>query len=246
MDELLAECRRQSVMPRHRFELAAYAILGKGNTKKAMNRLLKMRKIEAENKVDSIDTATAGQVSEKGSPGCFLCSGRDGLGRPSWFLDYAAFKPSGFHNEYEWNCLIKTSLDTFDALTTTIKEIREGCVMLAACKGMGWQNFSFEMEKRFSAIYQDGYPIRIKAIYLTDPPVIISAIIKLCRVFMKKKMADRLVTCSAADMAAGKVGNFLPDQLPPAMGGSWTESVDAWVERGLKRRAESIAELGPI
>mmetsp|Transcript_21524 Transcript_21524/g.43810 ORF Transcript_21524/g.43810 Transcript_21524/m.43810 type:complete len:261 (+) Transcript_21524:89-871(+) len=246
MSHLLDECRKKDVMPRNRFELAAYAIVCKGDTKKAIARLTKVRKVEADIERNSIDTATASRIVDLICPASNLAAGRDDLGRPMMYTDFAAANPYGFETEYQRDCLLKVTMDFFACLTSTIKEIREGAVMVASGRGMGWKNFSFELHRRNSAITEDGFPIKLKGFIILNPPMIISAMIALSRQFVKKKIRDRIVICSAQDVQSKRVANISLEQLPPHAGGSYTECKDTWVARSLARRAESIKELGPI
>ena len=46
----------------------------------------------------------------------------------------------------------------------------------------------FEGQKRFAGLYQDGYPLKLKAMVMVDAPWIMTAILKICRLFLKKKV----------------------------------------------------------
>jgi hypothetical protein len=105
-----------------RFELAQYAIVTKGNVKKAMSRLKKLRKIEAEYGTETMDLATASAEVERACPGSFYAAGRDSLGRPMFVMRYADFNPKGFETPHHWNCLVRCKLAySLDALATTVK-----------------------------------------------------------------------------------------------------------------------------
>lgn len=86
--------------------------------------------------------------------------------------------------------------------------------------------------------------MKLKKLYIVDPPLIFRAILRVFSVFMKQKIIDRLRTVTADEMAAGDV---LPlEQVPAALGGTLAEDFFATRARRLERQDAAIAELGAL
>ncbi|EKX36432.1 hypothetical protein GUITHDRAFT_117430 [Guillardia theta CCMP2712] len=185
--ELKLLCETHHMEVSSDYEIACYALVCKGSTVKALSRMAKMKKLEREHNLSSIDSVTAYQTLAKLCPGMFAACGRDKQGNADADLQFSSTSQNAFHRPFQEaekrpgrylppllppfthsppssrQCTLKVLLDAFDASTASIHDVREGTSWLCNCNGMGWSNFSFEMEKKISMLYQDGYPIKIKA-----------------------------------------------------------------------------------
>mmetsp|Transcript_6737 Transcript_6737/g.17243 ORF Transcript_6737/g.17243 Transcript_6737/m.17243 type:complete len:261 (-) Transcript_6737:51-833(-) len=243
VSSLLEACKTENVHVKNKYEAACYAIVSKGNTKKAIARLKKIRGIESVEALDQVDIKDAWEFLDTKMPGCMQAAGVDNQGRVAIFMDYSAFLPGAIKSPTEWKFVLKAFFNLFDCVAATIEDVRQGCCFVAFCKGMGFNNFSLEMEKKFSEVYQDGYPLKFKQITMVDPPSIISAMINLCKVFLSKKLMDRL-QCLPSSSLPGLVSD---DKLPVCYGGSYKQPLSDWLsQRGAARKASegSFASLG--
>lgn len=49
-----------------------------------------------------------------------------------------------------------------------LDDVRAGCCMVQQAKGMSMKQMDIELEKKFSAIYQDSYPVRFHQMVLVE------------------------------------------------------------------------------
>uniref|UniRef100_A0A6U4Y0N7 CRAL-TRIO domain-containing protein n=2 Tax=Hemiselmis andersenii TaxID=464988 RepID=A0A6U4Y0N7_HEMAN len=242
VSELLEACKAENVHVKGKFEAACYVIVSKGDIKKAMTRLKKIRRIESEEGLDQVDVQESWDFLDKQQPGCMQAVGLDDEGRVTMYMDYAAFHPGNIKTPQDWKYMMKAFFNLFDCMTATIEDVRKGTSFVAQCKGMGFSNFSLEIEKRFSHVYQDGYPMKFKLIMMVDPPTIINAIINLCKVFLSKKLMDRMKCVTSADVSK----HISEDKLPVSYGGTNKETVREWVARRAAVRKASEGSFASL
>jgi hypothetical protein len=108
-------------------------------------------------------------------------------------------KPKSLNGE-EQQLLIWEYMLSLESMNTDFDEIRAGCVMLMRCEGFGWKNFDLELEKRMAPLYQDAYPCTIRSLPIVNPSTFISVCLKLCRLFLKKELAERIVLCTTEQL----------------------------------------------
>lgn len=66
------------------------------------------------------------------------------------------------------------------------------------------------MEEKAAMLYQDCYPIKIKSIILVDAPWIVNTMVKLARIFLKKKLSDRIMNVNQKNLIkTDSFGNIL-------------------------------------
>jgi len=68
-----------------------------------------------------------------------------------------------------------------------IDYLRSGVYFIQDLDGYSWKNFDLEHNKKMGNIWTNVFPIRIKKIFIVNPPSIVNAVIRLSRVFLKKK-----------------------------------------------------------
>mmetsp|Transcript_48875 Transcript_48875/g.122137 ORF Transcript_48875/g.122137 Transcript_48875/m.122137 type:complete len:199 (-) Transcript_48875:462-1058(-) len=181
VSELWEACKAENLQPKGKYELACYAIVSKGNTQKGIARMKKIRQLQKEEGLEQVDVEEAWDWMDKTLPGCCQAGGVDAEGRTTLFMDYAAFHPGNIKTPRDWALMMVAFFDLFDCMSATLDDVRKGCGFVAQCQGMGFSNFSLEMEKRFAQVYQDGYPMKFKLIMMINPPTIINAIISICK-----------------------------------------------------------------
>lgn len=159
------------------FEYMQHAIVAKDKVDKALKRIRGMEKFREQYKVEG-----EGSVEEAlrlfkefntRLPNFMLGLGMDHKGQGIQFAEYKTFHPKMLKTEDDWRLIMVLFFYLFNATQADLSAVRNGMRFAADCKGMGWKNFSLEIEKRFADFYQDAYPIRMKESAMLDAPVIV-------------------------------------------------------------------------
>jgi len=69
---------------------------------------------------------------------------------------------------------------------------RNGMTFFVEMDGYGWKNFDYEWQTKFDHIIRDKVPARVKKTLILHPPLIYYALFKICSVFMKAKVLQRI------------------------------------------------------
>merc|ERR1719461_2391889 len=80
-------------------------------------------------------------------------------------------------------------------LNADLNCVRKGMIQVGSLKGAGWKNFSMAIEKKAAPLYQEAIPIKFRKMYMAETPFVFRMIINLCKVFMKKKLMQKLHMC---------------------------------------------------
>jgi len=120
-----------------------------------------------------------------------------------------------------------------------IDSLRGGITIIEDLSGFGWKHFDIDFQKQMSSIWMDVFPLRIKRFLVLNPPIILGAITKICKTFMKGKMLDRIEVIDKMKDLRQWVAE---DQLPTQFGGSlqydnvaWVKDLRAWAEKHEER-----------
>ena len=92
----------------------------------------------------------------------------------------------------------------------------------------GWKNFDSEFEKKFAGLYQNCYPLKIKYMLLINPPWYLSTMMAIVKLFIKKKLADK-IKCVWTKKAKGKkllYNHVERHQIPPGLGGTLSTTME--------------------
>jgi len=113
-----------------------------------------------------------------------------------------------------------------------IDSLRGGITFIEDLSGFGWKHFDIDFQKQMSSIWTDVFPVRLRRVLVLNPPVIFSAIMKICKTFMKGKLLDRF---EVVDKVKDLRQWIAEDQLSTAFGGSvqydyanWIKELKAW------------------
>eukprot|EP00041_Stephanoeca_diplocostata_P003061 m.31643 g.31643 ORF g.31643 m.31643 type:complete len:207 (-) comp14010_c0_seq2:676-1296(-) len=129
-----------------------------------------------------------------------------------------------------------------EGLTADLDDVRAGCCMVQQAKGMSMKQMDVDLEKKFSAIYQDSYPVRFHQMVLVEGGLVIRWCMKLMKLFIKKKLAQRIVLCSSKDDLYTTYG-YRREHLPSVFGGTYEGSVEDFVRASLERRKVSVEKV---
>lgn len=167
------------------FETVQFSIVSKQDHEKAMKRVRRLQELRKRYNIGS----TLGDVEAsvffvmQSSPGLFLSVGTDREGRAVATFNGTMYKArDSVKNVESRHHLMGFFVHLLEAMSSDVDAVRNGIVFVGMCEGLGWENFSFEAEKRVSEIYQDSFPVRMKAMYLLDPPFIMDAMMNIVKV----------------------------------------------------------------
>jgi hypothetical protein len=90
---------------------------------------------------------------------------------------------------------------------------RVGVIMIGDLEGMGWRHYNHTAEQVAAQVYQDTFPMRWGMMVLMNPPFIIKAILGLMRVFLKKKIMNRIRILSKESLTDFIDRKFIPREF---------------------------------
>lgn len=188
-------CAKHDLKLRNDFEAVRLVVACEGNQDKMLKRIKHMREFEVENKFDEISPEEAWDYYHKNLPKAALTFiGHDRQERPVLYINVAGFYPSKIYKDPKLlRCLFRLCVFELQASATNLDEANKGFIMLMNCKGMAMKNFSLKLEHELSWLYQNGYPIRLCQIIFFNANAITRVVIKACKVFLTRKMQERIV-----------------------------------------------------
>eukprot|EP00008_Paramoeba_atlantica_P014830 CAMPEP_0201479386 /NCGR_PEP_ID=MMETSP0151_2-20130828/4091_1 /ASSEMBLY_ACC=CAM_ASM_000257 /TAXON_ID=200890 /ORGANISM="Paramoeba atlantica, Strain 621/1 / CCAP 1560/9" /LENGTH=376 /DNA_ID=CAMNT_0047860859 /DNA_START=209 /DNA_END=1339 /DNA_ORIENTATION=+ len=123
---------------------------------------------------------------------------------------------------------------------------RMGVMMIVDLDGMGWKHFNAEFEKAASEIYQDTFPMRWGMMGMVNPPFIVKAILPIMRVFLKKKIMDRIQTVEPLQVFDLIDRKFIPKKMGGDLDWSaemYQDYLSRWEEGYWYHRKEPLLQL---
>jgi len=131
-----------------------------------------------------------------------------------------------------WNNSIGTFLDGMDYH-------RNGLIFIADLQGVGWKNIDINLQRKVNSAMMDNFPMRIQKVFILHPPSIINAVIACARVFVKKKIMDRIQIVTKEQL----LDHIDADQLWSELGGTVDYSIEQMIESISERLKESPLRL---
>ena len=231
--------------PASDFELAHFAIVSKGNTKKGVKRVSNYNKhVKPEYSYTQEEAAQALGFMNRKWPGVIPTCGKSPNGGPMLCCDVIPYVPGTLgspktpEGAAEWKSMMLEVVLFFHCTASNLDECRTGMTMITQCKGTGWKNFSLELEHRAAVLYQDAIPCRFAGMPMVNAGLIVRAMLKLCKVFLKKKIADRMIICKQDELMSAH--GYSPETLPPVLGGTCTSpTYEDWAKAQMAAREES-------
>lgn len=136
------------------YEIVQHSLVAKGDTDKALSRMRKIQ--DAENRykheISGLSNSSALEKTLEKLGGTLTSFGLDRNGRPVIGCLYSRFDPKQLKVENDWVIVGQGLIALLAATTYEFDAVRNGCVFVADCQGMGWSNFSPEAEKRFAEV----------------------------------------------------------------------------------------------
>eukprot|EP01116_Phalansterium_solitarium_P006612 TRINITY_DN18938_c0_g1_i1.p1 TRINITY_DN18938_c0_g1~~TRINITY_DN18938_c0_g1_i1.p1 ORF type:complete len:291 (+),score=112.51 TRINITY_DN18938_c0_g1_i1:88-960(+) len=99
--------------------------------------------------------------------------------------------------------------------TETLEVFRDGIIVIESIHGVSMSSYDMKNGKALMSAFQDHFPLRIKLIVVVDPPGIVRALMAIARIFLKKKLIERVRLCKTEELAE----IVDPEQLSHDFGG---------------------------
>jgi hypothetical protein len=99
---------------------------------------------------------------------------------------------------------------------------RNGFYWICDMKGYGWKHVDLDMQKKMSKI-RDHFPMRLKTMFLLNPPKVMKAIMLVLKPFMQKKVRKRMKNISSLE---DLLEHFDEDQIVTEFGGTVVYDAD--------------------
>ena len=128
---------------------------------------------------------------------CIRFGGIDNDGKAIFAMKYSAWFPKNYENT---DVIMRCFILILNLFTENLDISRNGMIFIADCKDIGWANFDINMEKIFTKLIQDSYPLRVGAMYMLDAPFLLNVLMKICKPFLSKKMQERIHITSTEEL----------------------------------------------
>jgi len=223
--------------------LAQFAIIGKGNLKKELKRVKNFHNIVTEEFEYSTESALPhlGWFARKW-PGMMLGAGTDSDGAQIFCCDMLEYLPAQLEGQEEIKMMIHDFLLMMEAMNADLDDVRKGVVFVTDAGGIGWNNINMELEKKCAPLYQDAFPCKFKSLPMVNPGRIMTAILALFKLFLKKKMRDRIILTKSENLY--KKHGYTLDMLPSKFGGTFDgDGYTEILKARMKRRLENVANF---
>jgi hypothetical protein len=134
-----------------------------------------------------------------------------------------------------WNNSIGTYLDGLDYH-------RNGLIFIADLQGVGWKNVDISLQRKVNTALMDNFPLRISKVLIINPPGIMTAVMSCAKIFVKKKIMDRIQIVQKEQI----LDHIDADQLWTEFGGDVEYTVDNLIDTITQRLEESPLRLHTI
>jgi len=103
---------------------------------------------------------------------------------------------------------------------------RNGLCFVADMKAVGWKNMDLKLQKTVNSALMDNFPMKISQVLVLNPPGIFKPLLAGSRLFVKKKIMDRIQIVEPEDLL-----NFISsDQLSADFGGDLQFTIETYID----------------
>eukprot|EP00761_Pharyngomonas_kirbyi_P014644 gb/GECH01014674.1/.p1 GENE.gb/GECH01014674.1/~~gb/GECH01014674.1/.p1 ORF type:complete len:291 (+),score=75.67 gb/GECH01014674.1/:1-873(+) len=115
---------------------------------------------------------------------------------------------------------------------------REGWTIICDLKSYGWKNMDQEQQKMSHQVFEEAIPVRFRHAYVLNAGWFFSIAFQIVRVFMKRKLRERIELLSSEEL----LKRIDPLDIPREIGGKLDASPQKWIAK----LREEENELNPI
>jgi len=149
--------------------------------------------------------------------------------------------PSNWENFTE-DCVQMTVYNGMHGgLFETMDYFRNGIMMVADMEDMGWNNVDLSVQRRMTSTLLDNFPMRTCKILLLNPPWILNAFLDGLRLFIKKKVMDRIYVL---ENPKELITHIDKESLLVEYGGELQYTADDWFDFLGEQEAKSSLNVG--
>lgn len=220
------------------FEVAAHAIVAKGDTEVALKRIRRMQIFKDTNSISHEMTVfQAIQLLHRfvhAYPDFLQAFGTDSYERHVFVFRLQCLKSPPPFNHSEEDQLASLYY-IFHALQPDLEAVRRGTIFVGDLEGVSRRSFTFSLFNGGRSLTKESYPIKVKDFPCIDTPLF-SAVYPMMLPFFSTKLRQKFVTCPKQLLQ-----RYLPKTLlPRRLGGVMTETeVLEKLEESLKKRFEN-------
>jgi len=69
---------------------------------------------------------------------------------------------------------------------------RNGLIFIFDLHGVGWKNINLSLQKHINSALMDNFPMKVTRVLILNPPMILGALVNGVRLFVKRKIIDRI------------------------------------------------------
>ncbi|XP_041464328.1 tyrosine-protein phosphatase non-receptor type 9-like isoform X2 [Lytechinus variegatus] len=119
-------------------------------------------------------------------------------------------------NSTPTQAVLQAAVFQLDQALSSYETQRNGLTWIYNMTGSSFTNFDLNMSKKLLGMLRDGYPARLKRIYVVTPPLWFKAMYKILTPLLKEKIKERVTLVSAERLC-----RYLPaTSLPKDLGGT--------------------------
>eukprot|EP00516_Mucochytrium_quahogii_P005828 CAMPEP_0203744522 /NCGR_PEP_ID=MMETSP0098-20131031/558_1 /ASSEMBLY_ACC=CAM_ASM_000208 /TAXON_ID=96639 /ORGANISM=" , Strain NY0313808BC1" /LENGTH=417 /DNA_ID=CAMNT_0050632059 /DNA_START=321 /DNA_END=1574 /DNA_ORIENTATION=- len=193
VEQLYRDCQARDLRVKNDWEAFRLAAVC-ASVDDAVRRIEKIRQFEDEHNLDDIDPVEAYRAYHEEFPDTIqTCSGYDLHNRLVLYSIMKEFSPNKFVDNPNHKLFLKYMTVMFNYTAVDVEELMNGMIWVSNAKDVGFGNFSMKFEQELAWMYQSGYPIKMKSVVFFNTGFVVRSIIKLCKVFLTKKMQDRIL-----------------------------------------------------
>ena len=136
------------------------------------------------------------------------------------------------------------------ALRSSPAAQRHGIVMISDMGSASFTNLDTRIPKAIMGALSKNFPVRLHCAIVYRPIWLLNLLFPIVRLFLSKKMQDRIHNVGYETAAVARVGNLKLARIPESLGGSlgdWKDTgygVDAWVEEERRKYGGKVAGSG--
>jgi hypothetical protein len=151
------------------------------------------------------------------------CRGKNGEG--IIYVKMGQMVPAD-HEDFTEGCVKWTVYNgMYGGLHETMDYFRNGIMMVADLKDMGWHNVDFSVQKRIGSALLDNFPMRTCKILIINPPWILNAFLSGMSLFIKKKVMERIYVLDGPEALATHIEK---ESLLTEYGGELEYAIPDW------------------
>lgn len=183
-------------------EYAQHAIVARGNTQEALQRIIRQQHFYSEYGIDNTSEQAVHYLRElmKQQPGYILhldyvSSTQESLivTDPANYYPKRSMESTPEHSaDYNWRVYAVGFYYLHHTVQPSLASIRQGLIAIQECQGFGWDNFRMEGSSRIFAEVFASLPLKYKSILAYNTHSVVNSVANLVKPFMTRSQRESL------------------------------------------------------